>query len=908
MNRKLAGAVVALLVVGFAVWFFALRDRGGDKKPTPEPQANNSGSAVAPKPAAKPTDDTPPPSGMAPRWSLDVDPEGPLRLEGQVIDEDGHGVGDAVVWLSSVPPRSTKTEQDGSFAFDKVVGREYALRAVGGNKVGGPVQYRLTETSDPVVIRLGEAAKLVVTVVTTDDKPVEGAEVRVTGLGEHSARTTADGKATLEPVHPGWINVQVTADGYAPGHGFTQIGAGGVTGTLKVRLRKGVAVSGRVIDEGGKPIAKARVTTVGAWDMIPSGEPVFTDAKGLFTLPALAPGSYTLVATDGVHAPSRSAPVSVADRPVRDITITMQQGGTLAGTVVDDLGQPVPFATVRVAGDGPQMWVAEARQAITDRTGNFEITGLERTKLKARAESDTAASSIASVDLSTTPEKKDLRLVLDVKGTIAGVVVDESNEPLAEIQVNAFPDILGGNTPEAISLAGMSSSMTDGDGRFAIRGLPEGEYRLRASRSAGGRYDWGQQGTPAKTGDKDVRIVLAANGSIVGRLQLDSGDVPKLASVQVGYQPSVPADTKGEFKLPELAPGKYDLYVRGPEFAVFVQRDVEVKSGQPTDVGTLTLVRGRKLVGRVVDASGNAVPGAKVKTGDMLFSMQGAEDQMETWEELYGMRSAVTDQDGRFTVIGLSKKATNVLAEHPTRGRSNTGAIPAGTEDPPPVTLTLRGYGSIVGKVTSKGEPVGGATVSSTPKDGGAQVRFAQTAPDGTFTVTQLTEGTHVVSAMQQSGFGMSLKSTSTTVQVRAGKETTVNIDIPVGSISLTVQVKPQAGAKVDSAQVFLFRGTVAVANAKQLSEGFLAGGVQGMKFWWGADKPAPEFDELVAGDYSVCTIPITGNLSDPQFAQRIQEHMEALGVYCKQVKLTPSPQKQTVVHEVPQMAPLPSD
>lgn len=908
MNRKLAGALAALVLVAIAIWFFALRNRGGDEKPAPEPQAN-AGSAVAPKPAAKSTDDTPPPSGMAPRWALDVDPEGPLRLEGQVVDEDGDGVGDAEVWLSSVPPRSTKTEQDGSFAFDKLVGREYGLRAVAGDKVGGPVQYKLTETSDPVVIRLAESAKLVVTVITGDDKPVEGAEVRVAGMGERSARTVADGTATLKPVHPGWIAVQVTADGYAPGHGFTQIGAGGVTGTLKVRLHKGVSVSGRVIDEGGAPIAKARVTVAGMWDVLPGAEsPVVTDAKGQFTFPAVAPGSHTLVATDGVHAPARSAPVTVGERPVRDITITMRQGGTLAGTVVDDLGKPVPFATVRVAGDGPNMWMIDARQTISDRAGHFEITGLERTKLKARAESDAAASSIASVDLSTNPEKKDLRLVLDVKGTIAGVVVDETNEPLAEIQVNAFPDILGGNTPEAISLAGMSSSTTDGDGRFTIRGLPEGEYRLRASRSAGGRYDWGQQGTPAKTGDKDVRITLPANGSIVGKLQLEGGNAPKLANVQVGYQPAVPSDKDGAFKLPELAPGKYDLHVRGPEFAAFVQRDVEVKPGQPTDVGTLTLVRGRKLVGRVIDAAGNAVPGAKVKTGDMLFSMQGAEDQMETWEEMYGMRTGVTDQDGRFTLIGIAKKATNVLAEHPTRGRSDAGAIPPGTEDPPPITLTLRGFGTITGKVTSKGQPVGGASVTDTPKGGGAQVRMVQTAPDGTFTLTKISEGTHVVSAMQQSGFGMSLKSTSTTVQVRAGKETTVNIDIPVGSLALTVQVKPQAGAKVDSAQVFLFRGVVAVANAKQLTDGFLAGGVQGMKFWFGADKPAPEFDELVAGDYSVCTIPITGDLSDTQFAQRLQEHMEALKVYCKQVKLTPSPQKQTVVHEVPQMAPLPKD
>jgi protocatechuate 3,4-dioxygenase beta subunit len=845
---------------------------------------------------------------MAPRWALDVDPEGPLRLEGQVVDADGHGVGGAEVWLSSVPPRSAKSEGDGTFAFDKLVGREYSLSALAGERVGGPVEYKLTETSDPVVIRLIAGAKVIVTVVADDGKPIADADVKLAGVGDRRGRTGPDGTTKLEPVQPGWVAVQVSATGYAPGNAFTQVGSAGATGTIKVTLHEGVAVSGRVIDEAGAPIAKAHVTTAGIWD-IPGGiAPVVTDAKGLFTFPALAAGSHTLVATDGEHAPARSAPVTVADQPIRNITITMKAGGVLAGTVVDDLKKPVPFATVRVAGDGQQMWMVDARQATSDRAGHFELRGLARTKLKARAESDTAASALASIDLSTTPAKTDLQLVLDVKGTIAGIVVSDTNQPVAEVQVNAFPDILGGAAPDAVTLAGMSSATTDGAGRFTIRGLPDGEYRLRAARATGGRYDWGQQGTPAKVGDKNVKITLAADGSVVGKLVLENGSAPKHATVQLGYQPSTPAKSDGTFALADIAPGKYDLHVRGPEFAEFVQRDVEVKPGKPTDVGTLTLMRGRKLVGKVIDGAGNAVPGAKVKTGDMLFSMQGAEDQMESFEEMAGMRTGVTDQDGRFTLIGIAKKSTNVIADHPMRGRSAAIEIGAGTDDPPAVTLTLKGFGTISGKVTSKGEPVGGATITDTPKGGGAQVRMVQSEADGTFTLTKIGEGTHVVSAMQGGGLSMSFKSTSTTVQVTAGKDTKVAIDIPVGTITLVAQVKPKAGDKVDSAQVFLFRGGVAVKNAKELTEGFLAGSVQGMKFWFGAGKPMPEFDELVAGNYSLCAIPITGDLSDSTFTQRLQEHMEALMVYCKKVVLAASPDKQTATIEVPTMSPLPQN
>ncbi len=465
MNRKHVGVLAGLVLVALAVWFFAFRDRAASTKPA-EPQHARNGKIETPKPTAK-ADDTPAPQGMAPRWALDIDPEGPLRLEGQVVDEAGHGVGGAEVWLGSVPPRTAKSEDDGTFAFDKLVGREYALSATADERIGGPVEYKLTEKSDPVVIRLAKSAKVVVTVLAEDGKPIEGADVRLAAMGDRTARTAADGTATLKPVAPGWVAVQATADGYAPGTGFAQVGSAGAVGTIKVTLHKGVAVTGRVVDESGAPVAKAHMTTAGIWDLpsttqCKSCNPVVTDTNGEFTFPALPAGTHTLVATDGEHAPARSAPVTVADQPVRNIKITMKEGGLLVGTVVDDQQKPVSFATVRIAGDGQQMWQVDARQATSDRAGKFELRGLARAKLKVRAESDGAASSIASVDLTSTA-KSELKLVLDVKGTIAG---SSSTMPMfsrvAEAQVNAFPDIMRWQRLEAISSP--MSSATDGAG------------------------------------------------------------------------------------------------------------------------------------------------------------------------------------------------------------------------------------------------------------------------------------------------------------------------------------------------------------------------------------------------------------------------------------------------------------
>ncbi len=902
MNRKIFGAVAVLAVACTCVWWFLLRHRDGEAAKASEPTRNAKVDAKPVAPAK--TDDTPAPRGLAPKWSLDVDPEGPLRLEGQVVGPDGAGIGGVEVTLGSVPPRNAKSEADGSFAFDKLVGRTYHLHGISG-KLIGDISYKLTAKSDPVVLHLSEGAALAVHVLDESKHPIADAEVKQSDRDEHSVKTDDKGDAKIEPVHPGWASVEVSAPGYAQNTAFTTVGSAGATADVTVTLKKGFAVSGHVIDEHGKPIAKAHVTATdsGSWGFGNTDE-AETDAKGGFTFAAIAPGSMVFHATDGEHEPAKTTPISIKAARA-GIEITMKVGGVASGTVVDKDGKPVAFATVRVAGAGAQIWRVNARQATTDQRGKFELRGLQRAKMKVRAESDTAASALADLDLTKQQSASDLKLVLDVTGLITGTVVDDQNQPVAEVSVNAFPDILGGAPTEGLALAGMSSATTDGAGHFQVRGLPDGAYRLWAARSASQDFGWGHQSTPAKTGDKDVKIVLAAAGGVKGTIQLESGAAPKVASVQIGQHPATPA-AGGAFELKDLEPGKYDLTLRGPEFAETLQHDIEVKPGKTTDVGTIKVMRGRKLVGRIVDGNGSPVGGVRVKLAEMLFSLDGADqDRAEAFEAMSGVRAAVSDDDGTFTLIGVPKKATTVMADDPDRGRSLATPVPEGTDDPPPVTLTLRGFGSILGKVTMKGEPQSGVTVSDSIKGGSMQASFAQTGDDGSFTLTKVAEGTHVLQAMQSSM--MSMKATTVTVQVTAGKPTSVAIDIPVGNITLDVDIRALPNNQVNSAQVFLFSGVVTFGNGKQITDGFLQGGAQGMKFWFGPGKPAPEFDQLVPGDYTECTIPITGDLSDPQFQQRLQQNMQALKVYCQPVKVASSPPTQTVVAQVPAMTPLPA-
>ncbi len=905
MNRKVLGGVVALVVVLVGVWFLWFRGGGSSDEKSDDKRSGKVNLATRAAPDSV--------RSSAMRWSIDTDPEGPLQLEGQVLGPTNQGVGGAVVWLGSVPPRSTTSDDDGSFRFDKLVARSYTLTAEAGDLVGGPITYKLTSKSDPVVIRLSEGATVVATIVDESKQPIAGASVRAYDMGDRTVTTDAKGEATLKPVRPGYVSVQAIAEGYAGNTGYATVGSAGAKATLTLTLHKGFMLTGRVLDEVGKPVAKAKVYTAGGewsddWSPDDAGgedtdasRDVITNDSGEFTFKALASGPHTLVALDGEHAPGRTQ-IVIDNRALTGVEIRMKAGGVLAGRVVDADKKPAPFVPVRVAGTGNQLWSLGRRQAISDKDGKFELRGLVRTKLQARAESDKAASKVVEVDLTTTGQKKDLELVLTEVGTIAGIVVDDAGAPVPEVSVNAFPDIMGGASTDSLALADMSSAITDGAGKFVVAGLPEGQYKLWATRGRAAGQEWGQHGQSAKTGDTAVRLTLPATGQLIGKLVIEGGDAPKLARVHVGYQAPVSVEN-GAFTIKELTPGKYHVTFRGPEFAELAQPNVEILPGKTTDLGTIKVMRGRRLTGKVVDHKGSPVASAKIKLAEMLFSAGTTSDQTETWEEIAGVRATVTDQAGEFSLIGVPTKETNVIAEG-TDGRSLALTVPGGTEDPPPVTLTLRGFGSIKGIVTMKGEPQADVTVSQSTKGGGAAAMFTSTDDTGNFTLAKVPEGTHVLGVMQTKM--MSIKAHSVSVDVVAGQETKVKIDIPVGTITLAVAIKGLAGAKVDAAQVFLFRGSVAASNVKQLTDSFMGGSVQGMKIWLGGTFDPPEFDELVAGDYSVCTIPITGNIADPALQQQMQANMQLLKAYCRQVKIAPSPNQQKIVHEVPAMDPLP--
>ncbi len=915
MNKKLLATLVAVLVIAIALFVW---HRGRSQKSQSAPTAAAPAEKLPPTPKRM-KHDTPPPQ-PPPQATMDDDPVGNLRLEGQVLDADDSPVEGATVTISSNPSRTAKTEGDGSFSFDKLVGRTYVISARAGNQIGGPLMHKLTATSDPAVLRLHAGGKVVVTVVDPEDAPISGATVELRSNDLQTEVTGGDGIARFDGVPTGFLALVAHAPAYGPTRQLVQVpDSAGAPIETRVVLHPGAPVSGKVVDQQNRPIADARVIPVDTSKLfsLASGtrDAAVTDKKGRFTLPALAAGSYRLAARHPDHAPGSSDAIAVdGSTPVTDVVITLAAGGVVEGKVVTADQKPAPWAAVRIGGDvdsAARFGDVDLRQVTADEHGEFVMRGLARAHLAAVAIAENASSEVVKLDLTSQQKLEGVVIVLGIDGGISGKVVDSAGNPVAEAQVTALPDFLAGAMIKDFRLRGLAAATTDGGGAFALRGLPDGTYRLRASRSSIDLPAMGlprDPGTQAATGDTGVVLTLARTGGIKGRVNLQDGSAPSAFTVTVGFPPGTPfANRTGDFEVDSLPPGKFDVTVRGPAFADRTIPDVVVSEGEVTDLRTVTVSAGRSVTGRVLDGSGQPVAGASVIVAlRLLGDGRSAVTNLGSGaDESMGIRRDRTDDQGAFRVRGISSTKEQVLiAEHDVAGRSLPVTIPPGNDDPS-YDLVLHGYGSLVGTVKLGDQPGAGLTVVANAKDVTNHGLVVTTGPAGNYRFERIPEGEYRIIAVARDSGSVGGGTTGTaTAMIQVGQESRADITIPLGNIMLRVVLQGAGGAKVENAQLWLFPNQVQAATLAEMMEaskkqvptatGAALGGNPG------------ELTKLQPGHYTLCVLPLAGDLNDPTVLQRLQANAMTLKIYCQPVVIQSSPATQTYTAVVPPMDPLP--
>ncbi len=655
------------------------------------------------------------------------DPHGALRLEGQVVEgADLRPVPNATVTIDSHPQRTTTTDASGGFAFDALVGRPYTLIAHAATGVAGPVTARLTAKSEPVVLHLRTAATLTVTVIGPGGSGVASASLELRGVDTQRATADGSGAAAFPSVIPGAYQLVGWADGLAHAYQRVRITAG--HNTARLTLVRGAVVTGTVVDERGKPIGGARVAFGAAGELGGFGarraDAATTGEDGSFRFDAIPAGTFRFEGSHPVYAPGVSSPVTVDGiHEHSDVRITMSDGAIVRGRVVDAAKQPIVSARVRIGeattpgrgGFGPigAGGLGPPRESYSDNDGAFEIRGLPKRALVAVALHDTGASHDVAVDASR-GDVYDVELVVDITGTISGVVLDPTGAPVEGVQVSARPalDGSGGGDPAtwfaASRMRGMPQELSDGSGKFTMHGLLPGNYQLaavRPPRVRAARRGGDKDGVLAKTGDTDVKIVLQPEGGVKGTaVAITSGAPPSLFTVVVGpVQQSFPSG--GVFEVDDIPPGNYQLEVRGPEFQTKAVA-VEIDPGKLADVGAISVIPGRTLSG-VVIANGQPVPNATVYGGHTLMgtgtaNAQGAISAMFN----ASVKQDETGSDGTFALSGFDEGDLSIVAERTDLGRSAPQLVVDGGSNQNALVLTIVPYGTLTGTV-SQGDGAG---------------------------------------------------------------------------------------------------------------------------------------------------------------------------------------------------------
>lgn len=874
MNRKLAfaiGLLAALGVVGYLLF-----GRGGTTSTaTSKPVVTiDAGAGAAPTAARGPriaADD-------AVIWR-DDDPRGPLRLEGQVIDAQDHGVKGAVVSIDTAPPRELTVEDDGSFEITGLIARDYRLEAHADGGHAGPVQLRLGPSPEPVTLRLATAGT--VQVVVRDAKigmPIAGAKVELRAGVVLAATTGADGIAELRGVGAGWTPLHVEAKGFAPAAMMlSTTGDPAVPQRQVITLSLGAAVRGHVLDDAGQPVAAARVLAFPASQPFPvidaRRDAVVTDADGAFALPAVAAGSYRFTASAPGFAAATTSPIAIDGRSVRDdVVIRLDRGATVTGLVRTPDGAPVAAALVRVVGKGSVDWRL-TRQAYTDDAGAFRIDGLPRRAVDVVAWHPRGASDLVPVDLVTTPAAE-LTLTLTMTGAIAGTVVDAAGQPVGDAQLVAEPVWTGafGESDQWIA-RGVQAAIADSGGAFRFDGLPEGAYQLRAAApDASEAALWLGEATPAHTGDTAVRIVLAGDGVVTGKVVLPDGSPPAGFTIAIGAARPVPfSSDDGSFRVTSPG-GHHALEIAG---AVFQRKTmpVEVKADDTLDLGTITVTAGRSISGRVLDRNGAPVAGAKVAAGSLIAG-GGTESELNIPDEGFDVHETTTDDDGRFSLDGMSPAPVAVVAGKDGVGRSASVAV---ARSPQSVTLelVLETLGGLDGVVTASGAPVPETAVIAAPIGAPRSNFFVVTGADGTFTFDALTGGRYMLYPMIGGGGSRPKDMYITVVDVAAGARARAEIDASPGPGVLDVTVKTDAGEAVTLAQIGLLRATVdaptmeALRDATWLAARLTEGDTIPLYLRQIRGADPARFDGVVAGHYSACVTPFPASGLDPDAAEQ---------------------------------------
>src|SRR5262245_27629024 len=165
---------------------------------------------------------------------------------------------------------------------------------------------------------------------------------------------------------------------------IAQAGARGNTEEASQARRDGV-ITGRVVNDAGRPVAGAAILVIKAGVKITSGLQSSTaNDEGNFKATGLGPGSYMFYTNVPGYIVARAGSERDYHRPGENVTINLVKGGVITGRVTDSYGEPMVGVRAQAFKvrelEGGQKYLGELRETngrLTDDRGVYRLYGLE---------------------------------------------------------------------------------------------------------------------------------------------------------------------------------------------------------------------------------------------------------------------------------------------------------------------------------------------------------------------------------------------------------------------------------------------------------------------------------------------------------------------------------------------------
>ncbi|MHC4846599.1 MAG: carboxypeptidase regulatory-like domain-containing protein [Planctomycetota bacterium] len=465
---------------------------------------------------------------------------------------------------------------------------------------------------------------------------------------------------------------------------------------VEVRLVLGARVRGIVTDPEGTPLEDVGIGIVSNFDpwMVFDNKARMVEVKGVetgedgrFDVLRVPAGMKLVLVAAAEDTPWQPVQVDLSQLQPgedREVEVSMVLGASIAGTVVDVDGQPVPGARVALQKLDISLTALNAAfedimsdNERTDGEGRFAFTGLPDGAYKiVLSEDEYRRAKSERIEVEGGDSFADLVIVAESGLTLTGVVLDQDDEPVNNAWVQARKPVSMMDWSANMDREHAPDTRTDGDGAFSLAGFDKGSLELRVRHPG---FETAK--LDVKAGDKDLVVRLEPTTGLSG-IVVSLGDGEPVTDFTVAIVPAEglfnladpfgmedrmaaakrPEDFKeredGTFEIHDIVPGDYNVIVTGEGFASETIKGVEI--GPEGRKGLVVMLPPEGVItGMVVDArTGAPVEGAAVSTarGGVMAVFTAAFEG--------GENRALTDDEGRFRLAGLGSEPVSPSVQH----------------------------------------------------------------------------------------------------------------------------------------------------------------------------------------------------------------------------------------------------